>query len=66
MHMNNNNLIRIAAEVGQEYADDLALDELLKSADKRSRRNIVASDSDASVSLYADINREYAYWHRRG
>jgi hypothetical protein len=64
--MNNNNLIRIAAEVGQEYADDLALDELLKSADKRSRRNIVASDSDASVSLYADINREYAYWHRRG
>ena len=66
MHMNNNNLIRIAADVGQEYADDLALDELLKSADKRSRRNIVASDSDASVSLYADINREYAYWHRRG
>ena len=56
-------VLEAAYEAGAEFADDQVLDALLSR--NAGSRNIVASDSDASVSLYSAIDAEYRSHFRK-
>lgn len=56
-------MIEAIREAGIEENDDAELEALLSTG---KGRNLVANDSDASVSLYSAIDAEYRSYFRKG